>query len=148
MKQLFSVGFLTLVLFSVSAQQLKPVIYTDGNQKLNGLVTSNTGKKLQGVLFYLPGKGQTKKPNKLLQIQKKKVISLLLQIFTVKEMYQQITLPLPKLQANTNKIIRLIKKELVQHQNSSKKLAHIKSQLLVIVSGEQAHQKLPELSFL
>ena len=57
MKQLFSVGFLTLVLFSVSAQQLKPVIYTDGNQKLNGLVTSNTGKKLQGVLILPAWKG-------------------------------------------------------------------------------------------
>ncbi len=57
MKPLFSVGFLTLVLFSVSAQQLKPVIYTDGNQKLNGLVTSNTGKKLQGVLILPAWKG-------------------------------------------------------------------------------------------
>ena len=57
MKQLFSVGFLTLVLFSVSAQHLKPVIYTDGNQKLNGLVTSNTGKKLQGVLILPAWKG-------------------------------------------------------------------------------------------
>ena len=57
MKQLFSVGFLTLVLFSVSAQQLKPVVYTDGNQKLNGLVTSNTGKKLQGVLILPAWKG-------------------------------------------------------------------------------------------
>ena len=57
MKQLFSVGFLTLVLFCVSAQQLKPVIYTDGNQKLNGLVTSNSGKKLQGVLILPAWKG-------------------------------------------------------------------------------------------
>lgn len=57
MKQLFSVGFLTLVLLSVSAQQLKPVIYTDGNQKLNGLVTSNTGKKLEGVLILPAWKG-------------------------------------------------------------------------------------------
>ena len=57
MKQLFSVGFLTLVLFSVSAKQLKPVIYTDGNQKLNGLVTSNSGKKLQGVLILPAWKG-------------------------------------------------------------------------------------------
>ena len=57
MKQLFSVGFLTLVLFSVSAQQLKTVIYNDGNQKLNGLVTSNTGKKLQGVLILPAWKG-------------------------------------------------------------------------------------------
>ena len=57
MKQLFSVGFITLVLFCVSAQQLKPVIYTDGNQKLNGLVISNSGKKLQGVLILPAWKG-------------------------------------------------------------------------------------------
>ena len=57
MKQLFSVGFLTLILLNVSAQQLKPVIYTDGNQKLNGLVTSNSGKKLQGVLILPAWKG-------------------------------------------------------------------------------------------
>ena len=57
MKQLFSVGFRTLILLYVSAQQLKPVIYTDGNQKLNGLVTSNTGKKLQGVLILPAWKG-------------------------------------------------------------------------------------------
>lgn len=57
MKQLFSFGLFTLVLFSVSAQQLKPVVYTDGNQKLNGLVTSNSGKKLQGVLILPAWKG-------------------------------------------------------------------------------------------
>ncbi len=57
MKQLFSIGFLTLALMSVSAQQLKPVAYTDGPQKLNGLVTSNAGKKLQGVLILPAWKG-------------------------------------------------------------------------------------------
>lgn len=57
MKQLFSFGLFTLALFSISAQQLKPIIYTDGNQKLNGLVTSNTGKKLQGVLILPAWKG-------------------------------------------------------------------------------------------
>lgn len=57
MKQLFSIGFLTLVFMSVSAQQLKPVSYADGTQKLNGLVTSNSGKKLQGVLILPAWKG-------------------------------------------------------------------------------------------
>lgn len=57
MKQLFSIGFLTLVFMSVSAQQLKPISYADGTQKLNGLVTSNVGKKLQGVLILPAWKG-------------------------------------------------------------------------------------------
>lgn len=57
MKQLFSIGFLTFALMSVSAQQLKPVSYADGTQKLNGLVTSNSGKKLQGVLILPAWKG-------------------------------------------------------------------------------------------
>lgn len=33
------------------AQELKPVVYYDGNQKLNGLITSNTGQDLPGVLI-------------------------------------------------------------------------------------------------
>lgn len=57
MKQLFSIGLLCLMFMSVSAQQLKPVSYADGTQKLNGLVTSNAGKKLQGVLILPAWKG-------------------------------------------------------------------------------------------
>lgn len=38
-------------------QNLKPVAYQDGAQKLNGLVTSNTGKKLPGVLILPAWKG-------------------------------------------------------------------------------------------
>ncbi|MFC7345461.1 hypothetical protein ACFQO9_01875 [Chryseobacterium zhengzhouense] len=40
---------LSTLLFSsatVFSQKLKPVSYQDGSQKLNGLVTSNAGKKL------------------------------------------------------------------------------------------------------
>ena len=33
------------------AQTLKTIAYKDGTQKLNGLVTSNAGKKLPGVLI-------------------------------------------------------------------------------------------------
>jgi len=36
---------------SLSAQSLKSVKYADGAQELNGLVTSNTGKNLPGVLI-------------------------------------------------------------------------------------------------
>jgi dienelactone hydrolase len=42
---------------AASAQNLKPVSYADGNQKLNGLVTSNAGKKLPGVLILPAWKG-------------------------------------------------------------------------------------------
>lgn len=48
-----------MVLFSAGAyaQELKPVAYADGNQKLNGLVTSNAGKNLPGVLILPAWKG-------------------------------------------------------------------------------------------
>ncbi|WP_317168522.1 dienelactone hydrolase family protein [Chryseobacterium sp. LAM-KRS1] len=39
------------------SQNLKPVSYQDGSQKLNGLVTSNAGKKLPGVLILPAWKG-------------------------------------------------------------------------------------------
>lgn len=55
---------LSLTLFAVflgmqltSAQKLKSVVYEDGTQKLNGLVTSNAGKKLPGVLILPAWKG-------------------------------------------------------------------------------------------
>lgn len=41
----------------VQAQDLKPVGYQDGTQKLNGLVTSNAGQKLPGVLILPAWKG-------------------------------------------------------------------------------------------
>lgn len=48
--------FLTLlvgmaIIETVSAQELKAVKYADGAQELNGLVTSNAGKNLPGVLI-------------------------------------------------------------------------------------------------
>lgn len=48
---------ITGILNFAEAQQLKPVVYHDGSQKLNGLVTSNTGKKLPGVLILPAWKG-------------------------------------------------------------------------------------------
>ncbi|NML56646.1 dienelactone hydrolase family protein [Chryseobacterium cheonjiense] len=49
----------TLLLTSTSifSQNLKTVSYQDGSQKLNGLVTSNAGKKLPGVLILPAWKG-------------------------------------------------------------------------------------------
>ncbi len=42
---------------SLFSQKLKPVSYQDGSQKLNGLITSNAGKKLPGVLILPAWKG-------------------------------------------------------------------------------------------
>lgn len=49
----------SLILFTMQlyAQHLKPVVYTDGDQKLNGLVTANTGQNLPGVLVLPAWKG-------------------------------------------------------------------------------------------
>lgn len=48
-----------MTLFSgvLFAQNLKPVAYNDGSQKLNGLVTSNAGSKKPGVLILPAWKG-------------------------------------------------------------------------------------------
>ncbi|AZA76122.1 dienelactone hydrolase family protein [Chryseobacterium sp. G0186] len=42
---------------TVFSQNLTPVSYKDGSQKLNGLITSNAGKKLPGVLILPAWKG-------------------------------------------------------------------------------------------
>ncbi|NRQ45053.1 MULTISPECIES: dienelactone hydrolase family protein [Chryseobacterium] len=52
--------FITATLFAsttIFSQTLKPVSYQDGSQKLTGLVTSNAGKKLPGVLILPAWKG-------------------------------------------------------------------------------------------
>lgn len=52
--------YITATLFAcatVFSQNLKKVSYQDGAQKLNGLVTSNAGKKLPGVLILPAWKG-------------------------------------------------------------------------------------------
>lgn len=41
----------------LQAQELKKVVYTDGKQKLNGLISSNTDKKRPGVLILPAWKG-------------------------------------------------------------------------------------------
>lgn len=48
---------LVLTAAKFSSQNLKTVSYTDGSQKLNGMVTSNSGKKLPGVLILPAWKG-------------------------------------------------------------------------------------------
>ena len=51
MKKLFILLVGMAMLQTVSAQELKTVKYADGAQELNGLVTSNAGKNLPGVLI-------------------------------------------------------------------------------------------------
>jgi len=51
MKHLLHTLLLSLVTTAATAQDLKPVAYTDGPQKLNGLVTDNAGAKRPGVLI-------------------------------------------------------------------------------------------------
>lgn len=55
-KYLLTVMLLCTAL-TVNAQQLQPVSYRDGTQKLNGLLTANAGKKLPGVLILPAWKG-------------------------------------------------------------------------------------------
>lgn len=52
-----AVVLLLLLTHAGFSQNLKPVAYNDGTQKLNGLVTNNAGKKLPGVLILPAWKG-------------------------------------------------------------------------------------------
>ncbi|MCE5178007.1 MAG: dienelactone hydrolase family protein [Porphyromonadaceae bacterium] len=54
----FIITFLLMGIFqTIQPQSLKTVSYQDGTQKLNGLVTSNAGKQLPGVLILPAWKG-------------------------------------------------------------------------------------------
>lgn len=57
MKRISLLISITGMLGFTNAQSLKPVTYFDGSQKLIGLVTSNTGNKLPGVLILPAWKG-------------------------------------------------------------------------------------------
>ena len=51
MKKLLIITVFMALIQSLTAQSLKAVKYADGTQELNGLVTSNAGKSLPGVLI-------------------------------------------------------------------------------------------------
>jgi len=57
MKKIMVTGATILFSIAAFAQNLKTVEYTDGTQKLKGLITANTGKKLPGVLILPAWKG-------------------------------------------------------------------------------------------
>ena len=80
---------LSLTLFAVFlgmqltlAQKLKSVAYQDGTQKLNGLVTSNAGKKLPGVLILPAWKGiDEEAKNAALQLEKQGYVVFIADIY-------------------------------------------------------------------
>ncbi len=57
MKKIITGYFLLFLGMNIYAQNLKPLSYKDGNQKLNGMITSNVGKKLPAVLILPAWKG-------------------------------------------------------------------------------------------
>ena len=80
---------LSLTLFAVFlgmqltlAQKLKSVAYQDGAQKLNGLVTSNAGKKLPGVLILPAWKGiDDEAKNSAIELEKQGYIAFIADIY-------------------------------------------------------------------
>lgn len=80
---------LSITLFSLfmglqlnMAQALKPIAYKDGSQKLNGLVTSNAGKKLPGVLILPAWKGiDNEAKDAALQLEKQGYIAFVADIY-------------------------------------------------------------------
>lgn len=80
---------LSLTLFAVFlgmqltlAQKLKSVAYQDGTQKLNGLVTSNAGKKLPAVLILPAWKGiDDEAKNSAIELEKQGYIAFIADIY-------------------------------------------------------------------
>ena len=64
------------------AQTLKTIAYKDGTQKLNGLVTSNAGKKLPGVLILPAWKGiDEEAKNAAVQLEKQGYVVFIADIY-------------------------------------------------------------------
>ena len=79
-----SISLLTLFLGVqlTLAQTLKTIAYKDGTQKLNGLVTSNAGKKLPGVLILPAWKGiDNEAKDTALQLEKQGYIAFVADIY-------------------------------------------------------------------
>ncbi len=67
---------------TITAQKLKNVSYKDGEQKLLGMVTSNAGKKLPGVLILPAWKGiDNEAKNAALELQKQGYIAFIADIY-------------------------------------------------------------------
>ncbi len=82
MKTSFSLLMIFLGIQISLAQTLKTISYKDGIQKLNGLVTSNTGKKLPGVLILPAWKGiDEEAKTAALELQKQGYIAFVADIY-------------------------------------------------------------------
>ncbi|HAP96705.1 MAG TPA: dienelactone hydrolase [Chryseobacterium sp.] len=82
MKRSITLLTLFLGLNLTIAQNLKPIVYKDGEQKLNGLVTSNAGKKLPGVLILPAWKGiDNEAKNAATELQKQGYIAFVADIY-------------------------------------------------------------------
>ena len=82
MKLSISLMTLFLGLNLMMAQKLKQVVYKDGEQKLNGLVTSNAGKKLPGVLILPAWKGiDDEAKNSAIELEKQGYIAFVADIY-------------------------------------------------------------------
>lgn len=82
MKKYLLLGVLCMVIINPFAQNLKPVQYADGTQKLNGLVTANAGKKLPGVLILPAWKGiDEEAKTAAIELQKKGYIAFVADIY-------------------------------------------------------------------
>ncbi|WP_267402774.1 MULTISPECIES: dienelactone hydrolase family protein [unclassified Chryseobacterium] len=67
---------------TIFSQNLKTVSYQDGSQKLNGLVTSNAGKKLPGVLILPAWKGiDDEAKNAALELEKQGYVAFVADIY-------------------------------------------------------------------
>ncbi len=82
MKHLILVASILISGLGASAQGLKNINYADGVQKLNGLVTSNAGKKLPGVLILPAWKGADEEAKTAaLDLQKQGYIAFVADIY-------------------------------------------------------------------
>lgn len=75
---------LSLFLFSSSlfSQKLKTIVYKDGSQNLNGLITSNAGKKLPAVLILPAWKGiDDESKTAALELEKQGYIAFIADIY-------------------------------------------------------------------
>lgn len=82
MKRLLIVSAMFFASSSISSQKLSPVSYQDGAQKLTGLVTSNAGKKLPGVLILPAWKGiDDEAKTTALELEKQGYIALIADIY-------------------------------------------------------------------
>ena len=82
MKKEFLVAAFTIIFIKAGSQELKAVSYKDGDQKLNGLVTNNAGKKLPGVLVLPAWKGIDEEArNSAIELSKKGYIAFVADIY-------------------------------------------------------------------